>query len=194
MVYAHGLGHASSIDGINWVKDTDNPIFIYNDGVPWRNTRTYTPFVLFEPFCSQGSCSLCNAKMWFGGGTGIMVPPGPVAGVDQGIGYATLPCPPLPAPLPPTNFVGKILKNRFLNRTECILKAEWDASTSINVIYYRIYKNGKVVAKVSAKDPLLYETCLHHCKAKGYEITSVNSDNLESVHVKLEVISSSPSE
>jgi hypothetical protein len=88
VVYAHGLGHASSTDGINWTRDPDNPIFIYSDGVAWRNSRSYTPFVLFKPFCTLQSC-FSPAKMWFTGGTGT------VAGIDQGIGYATLPCPPI---------------------------------------------------------------------------------------------------
>lgn len=92
--YAHGIGHASSTDGINWVRDADNPIFIYSNGITWRDSRTYTPFVLFSPFCDLGSCATCFLKMWFTGGRGT------VAGTDQGIGYATLPCPPLP-PLPP---------------------------------------------------------------------------------------------
>lgn len=85
VVYAHGIGHASSADGISWTKDP-NPIFIYSDGVAWRNSRTYTPFVLFDPSCSLSSSSF--AKMWFTGGTGL------TTGINQGIGYATLPCPP----------------------------------------------------------------------------------------------------
>lgn len=78
---AHGIGHASSLDGLNWVKDTDNPIFIYSDTIAWRNTRTYTPYVLFYPFCKNQNS--CLAKMWFTGGTNQL-------GANQGIGYATL--------------------------------------------------------------------------------------------------------
>ncbi len=83
--YAHGIGHASSSDGINWTLDPDNPIFIYSDGVAWRNSRTYTPSVLFDPFCTA-AVRTC-AKMWFDGGQGT------VAGEDQAIGLATLTCP-----------------------------------------------------------------------------------------------------
>jgi hypothetical protein len=84
VVYAHGIGHASSIDGINWLRDQGNPIFIYSNDVLWRNTRTYTPFVL--------GCGYCGAKMWFTGGTTTSPNP-PVAGVDGAIGFATLECP-----------------------------------------------------------------------------------------------------
>lgn len=91
-------------------------------------------------------------------------------------------------PLPPSNFVGVIKKNKFLNKTECVLKAKWSASPSSNVIFYRIYKNGKIVDTVLATDPLVFKTCLHDCSAKGYEIAAVSSGNLESSHVKLRIV------
>jgi hypothetical protein len=99
-----------------------------------------------------------------------------------------IPPPPVIPPLPPVNFDGVIKENKFLNKTECILKAKWSASASSNVISYRIYKNGKVVATVLATSPLVFETCLHHCSAEGYEIAAVSSDNLESSHIKLRII------
>lgn len=37
-----GIGYAISIDGLNWIKDSNNPIFHNNDGVVWRNRRVYT--------------------------------------------------------------------------------------------------------------------------------------------------------
>ncbi len=91
-------------------------------------------------------------------------------------------------PLPPSDFIGVIKKNKFLNKTECILKAKWGASASSNIISYRIYKNGRVVVTVLATSPLVFETYLHHCSAKGYEIAAVSSDNLESSHIKLRLI------
>jgi hypothetical protein len=66
----HGIGYATSPDGINWTRDEDNPIFHKDDGVGWRDSRTYCPAVL-----KDGSAY----KMWF-------------AGKDSGdysIGYAT---------------------------------------------------------------------------------------------------------
>lgn len=80
---AHGIGHASSTDGINWTLDTGNPIFYILDGVAWRNNRTYTPSVIFYPFCSNGNSSNV-AKMWFSGAN---------SSDTKAIGYATLPCP-----------------------------------------------------------------------------------------------------
>ncbi len=63
----HGIGYASSTDGINWTKDASNPIFHKTDGVAWRDNRTYTPMVIGD-------------EMWFTGKS--------TAGVYS-IGYAT---------------------------------------------------------------------------------------------------------
>ena len=56
----HGIGYAVSFDGKEWVRDVDNPLFSKDDGVAWRNVRTYCPMVLFDP--AEGIY-----KMWFTG-------------------------------------------------------------------------------------------------------------------------------
>lgn len=69
----HGIGYAFSTNGINWVRDSDNLVFHKDDGVAWRDLRTYTPVVIGD-------------QMWFSGkdaDTGIYA-----------IGYAV----PIPAP------------------------------------------------------------------------------------------------
>jgi hypothetical protein len=53
-----GIGYAYSQDGINWIKDENNPIFSSNDGIEWRTCRTYNPVVLIN-----GNIY----KMWFSG-------------------------------------------------------------------------------------------------------------------------------
>jgi hypothetical protein len=59
--YAHGIGHATSSDGINWTKD-HNPIFAITDpGKTWRSGRTLASSVVVV---SDGSL-----LMWFSGGT-----------------------------------------------------------------------------------------------------------------------------
>jgi hypothetical protein len=50
----NGIGYASSTDGIIWAKHVDNPIFHRDDGVAWRDNRTYTPMVI-------------GNQMWFSG-------------------------------------------------------------------------------------------------------------------------------
>jgi hypothetical protein len=68
----HGIGYATSPDGIHWTRDGGNPIFHKNDGVTWRNSRTYCPAVL-----KDGS----SYKMWLAGKDGQTG--------DYSIGYAT---------------------------------------------------------------------------------------------------------
>ncbi|MCD4824401.1 MAG: PEP-CTERM sorting domain-containing protein [Phycisphaerae bacterium] len=50
----NGIGYASSSDGISWTRDGSNPIFSKDDGVAWRDSRTYTPCVIGD-------------EMWFSG-------------------------------------------------------------------------------------------------------------------------------
>jgi len=52
-VMNHGIGFATSLDGINWTRDTD-PIFHIDDNESWRDVRTYTPMVVDD-------------YMWFSG-------------------------------------------------------------------------------------------------------------------------------
>ena len=69
----HGIGYATSSDGISWTRDAANPIFHKGDtgypGYPWRQERTYCPMVI-----KNGS----TYKMWFAG-----------KGSAYSIGYAT---------------------------------------------------------------------------------------------------------
>lgn len=96
---------------------------------------------------------------------------------------------PISFPLPPSNFTGVIKKNKFPNKTECILQATWTASPSDNIIYYRIYQNGRVVGTVSATSPLVFKICLANCSASGFEIAVVNVNQLESSRIQLVVVS-----
>src|SRR4030042_1489472 len=63
----HGIGYATSSDGMNWTKHPDNPIFYKDDGEDWRNNRTYTPWVLYDVANFSGHCDACPYKMWFSG-------------------------------------------------------------------------------------------------------------------------------
>jgi len=73
-----GIGHAQSIDGVSWIKSSNNPLLHRDNGVIWRDTRTYTPMLIYDPVYGNGSPCF---KMWY-------------TGMDQAenysIGYATL--------------------------------------------------------------------------------------------------------
>jgi len=90
-------------------------------------------------------------------------------------------------PLPPRKFKGCIKKNKFLNKTECFLEASWSASHSPNVVFYRIYRDNKVIATISAHSDLEFKKKVSKCRARGYTITAVDQFCQESVHVKLKV-------
>ncbi len=84
----HGIGHATSSDGIHWTRDPANLILHRDDtgypGQPWRSNRTYCPAVI------QANSVY---KMWFAGRS----PSG-----NYAIGYATLVIPPPPTPKTPS--------------------------------------------------------------------------------------------
>jgi len=42
----HGIGYATSPDGIHWTRSGVNPVFHRDDGVTWRSDRTYCPSVV----------------------------------------------------------------------------------------------------------------------------------------------------
>ncbi|MBC7229240.1 MAG: DUF11 domain-containing protein [Actinobacteria bacterium] len=77
-----GIGHATSPDGINWTRDPENPLFHRDDGVAWRNVRTYTPSVLYSPDAFRGHGENARFKMWFSGRTNT-------PSTNYSVGYAS---------------------------------------------------------------------------------------------------------
>jgi hypothetical protein len=63
----HGIGYATSTNGISWTKHPDNPIFHISDNMSWRNDRTYTPWVLYDIANFDGHGDACPYKMWYSG-------------------------------------------------------------------------------------------------------------------------------
>lgn len=68
----HGIGYAFSTDGINWTRDTGNPIFHKDDGVVWRANRTYTPMVIGDEMWFTGKSNAGAYTIGYaqGGGSG----------------------------------------------------------------------------------------------------------------------------
>ncbi|GEM_PF-771134 len=64
-----GIGYATSPDGINWTRDPNNPQLSKDDGVAWRDVRTYTPSVLYSATGFDGHGGNTLLKMWFSGRT-----------------------------------------------------------------------------------------------------------------------------
>ncbi len=60
-----GIGYAISTDGQHWVKSADNPILHRDDGLAWRDGRTYTPRVIYSATRFDGHGTPERYKMWF---------------------------------------------------------------------------------------------------------------------------------
>ncbi len=92
-------------------------------------------------------------------------------------------------PQPPSNFIGTVRKNKFLNKTEHILRATWTASSSLDIVFYRIYKDGKIVDEIPATSHLVFITSVDSVKeAKEYAIAAVNSGNIESARIPIVIV------
>ena len=62
-----GIGYATSTNGLNWIKDINNPLYSIYQGVGWRNARCYTPSVLYSATKFDGNGIPASYKMWFTG-------------------------------------------------------------------------------------------------------------------------------
>lgn len=90
---------------------------------------------------------------------------------------------------PPSNFIGVIIKNKFLNKTNYILDSKWDPSISPNIDLYRIYKNGILIDTVPASSPLVFITCLNSKKeATQFQLVAVTSNNVESTPISIRIV------
>jgi predicted GH43/DUF377 family glycosyl hydrolase len=55
------IGHATSKDGVHWVKDPANPVLPKGESGEWDETGVWDPYVIYEDGLF---------KMWYGGGGG----------------------------------------------------------------------------------------------------------------------------
>lgn len=90
-------------------------------------------------------------------------------------------------PLPPSNFIGIVKKDKFLTQTSCVLKVTWTPSLSTDVVSYRIYKQGILVKVIPATAGFhaTFHSKLCCFKHRDFEIAAVNSLGIESTRVPL---------
>lgn len=107
---------------------------------------------------------------------------------DPALGLVLAFIPPI-APLPPTNFVGLIKRNKFLLESGLFLKATWGPSSSFDVVLYRIYNGSRVVAEIPATDPLVFKQATCSLRTvRGYEIVAVSFAGIESSRVPIQIV------
>jgi len=88
-------------------------------------------------------------------------------------------------PLPPTGFVGVVIKNKFLNRTDRIHHLVWDASVDPTVVSYDLFRNGVLLSTFAAGSPsyVFEEHFRHKNRVDTYTLTSVNVSGVQSIPV-----------
>lgn len=88
---------------------------------------------------------------------------------------------PPPPPAPPSNFHGKVKKNKFGMQTEYMDVLSWDPSPDPTVTGYRIFQAGHLVASVGANGP--FTVTIHNISKKKtytYVLVAVNAAGVES--------------
>lgn len=89
-----------------------------------------------------------------------------------------------PLPQPPSNFVGKVKKDKFATQTDLINLLTWTPSPDPTVVLYRLSLNGQVIFEVNAGGP--FKVAIHNRRPHvlyTYSLVAVNGDGRESTPV-----------
>jgi len=90
---------------------------------------------------------------------------------------------------PPAHFRGVLKKCKFFDRTTYCLTATWDAVAGLQVISYKIYQNGNLVASIPSSKPLLYKTCFKRKRDIGvYQVSALFQGGSESARTTLVIV------
>jgi YVTN family beta-propeller protein len=94
--------------------------------------------------------------------------------------------------VPPSNFIGCVKTNEFLNKTEHVLKAIFTASPSPGVVLYQIFENGVLVKEIPATaSTLSFQLCLKSKQsAKGISVVAVGPGGAVSAPVPITIVGS----
>jgi len=89
---------------------------------------------------------------------------------------------------PPSNFLGQIVKNEFLTESNYFLEMCWFSSLAPNIVDYKIYKNGNLIATIPANCPTKFLHLLN-CKntKETYTLIATASNGNTSAPIALEM-------
>lgn len=93
--------------------------------------------------------------------------------------------------LPPRQFTGKVLRKYLASWTEYLHSFKWKKSLSSSVDHYRLFKNDRLVAKISKNRTLRWT--LHHqsrSKKQVYTLVAVDREGWESPPLRIVLPSS----
>lgn len=85
----------------------------------------------------------------------------------------------------PAFFLGKLIKNHFLNSTQHVLKMTWKPLIEASITSYRIRENDRLIAEIPGSGPFEYDLYLTRKKMKQYTIQAVASNGNESIPLLL---------
>lgn len=89
-------------------------------------------------------------------------------------------------PSSPTNFRGKVIKDEFLLETTYIIRLTWTPSSDPNVIGYRLFRNGVLIATIPGGGPFKFEECKRH-KTNTYTLIAFDAEGFESIPITITV-------
>lgn len=92
----------------------------------------------------------------------------------------------LAPPLPPSSFKGRVIENKFLSQTEYIHHLSWKPSKDSSVVVYILSRNGRVIAKIPATGPFVFNDPNRKKNKKDhYKLVAVDANGTKSQSVKL---------
>jgi YVTN family beta-propeller protein len=92
---------------------------------------------------------------------------------------------------PPTNFIGCLKINKFLNRSDYFVKATFAASPSPGVVAYRVFDHGVLFKEIPATAPLSFQICLNSMDAvRGLTVAAVGPGGVLSAPVRITITGS----
>lgn len=84
-------------------------------------------------------------------------------------------------PAQPRHFKGKLIENEFATQTEYVHRLTWTPSSDPNVVGYKLFRNGKFIARIPARGPFKYDD---HNRSKHekdvYTLIAFDNNGLES--------------
>lgn len=85
-------------------------------------------------------------------------------------------------PSPPTNFIEKLIKEEFATHTDYIIRLTWIPSSDPNVIGYKLFRNGVLIATIPASGPFKFDDCRKN-KKDTYTLIAFDAEGFESIPV-----------
>jgi hypothetical protein len=99
--------------------------------------------------------------------------------------------PPLPPStpilLPPSNFIGTVIINRFATQSDRINHLTWNASPSPETVGYHLYRNNQLIDTIPSTSSLMYEDHNRTQVQTIYLLSAFDANGVESASLTLTI-------